>query len=397
MPRLTKTVVDEAVYPEEKGPKGYHVVWDEELKGFGLRCNPVGSKTFVCKYRHQGRTRLMKVGRYPKLTVKQARTLARGYLLEALQGRDPAAERKRQRSRGVTLADLWDRYLKDYATPHYKPRTLKEAQGAWSRYLESPLGRVRLEEISRDSVARLQARVFAESGRYAANDAVKRLRRLLRQAAAWGLIPQGRNPAKGVKLYREKLRERFLSADEHRRLHRALEQFEAEGGDRDATAAVRLLMWTGCRAREILGMAWEEVDLESRRVRRETKTGRRTILLAESAASEVAKLRERNGDSPFVFPGRNRAKARNDYVKRSWARILELAEIEDLRLHDLRHNAATVARRLGISLKEVGDYLGHKRAATTEFYAHGDEAVQRDVAQRVEAEIQRYAVERADS
>ena len=105
---------------------------------------------------------------------------------------------------------------------------------------------------------------------------------------------------------------------------------------------------------------------------------------------ELRKLQERNGNCAWVFPGRSKNKPRNDYIKRPWARILELAEIDDLRLHDLRHNAATVARRLGVSPKEVSGFLGHKRTATTEIYAHGDEGVQRELVEWVAARIQQY-------
>lgn len=148
-------------------------------------------------------------------------------------------------------------------------------------------------------------------------------------------------------------------------------------------------MWTGCRANEILGVSWAEIDLTERVIhRKDTKTGKRTILLPTVAVPVLEELRERNGDTEWVFPGRSRKKPGNDYIRRPWRRLLELAEIEDLRLHDLRHNAATVARRLGVNLKEVGDFLGHKRAATTEIYAHGDARVQRELTEAVSKYIQ---------
>ncbi len=185
MSKLTKTICDAATYPAEKGPNGYHVVWDQQMPGFGLRCNPGGSKVFVCRYRAGRRQRLMKLGHYPVLTVNQARQLAREVLVQVYRGIDPLEERRREERRAITLAKLWDRYLEDYAKPHYKPRTLREVKGAWRRYLKNSLGSISVEEISRDDVARLQAKVYAASGNYAANDAIRLLRRLLAQAEQW--------------------------------------------------------------------------------------------------------------------------------------------------------------------------------------------------------------------
>jgi len=391
MRKLTKTACEKARYPYAKGTAAFYVVWDRLLPGFGLRCNPAGTKTFVCAYRIRGKKRLLKIGRFPPLLPEEAREIAREALVEVCRGNDPRELRREEERQGTTLAELWERYLEDYARPHYKPNTLRNVEGAWRLYLEEPFGETPVNAFSRDEVARLQARIYSESGPYAANDAVKLLRRLLAQADQWGLVPQGFNPAKGLRFYKEGSRERYLSDDEHRRLHRALAAYEAEGGDPDVTAAVRLLLWTGCRAQEILKVSWEEIDFESRRIhRRDTKTGGRTILLPGPAVEELRKLQERNGQCAWVFPGRSKKKPRNDYIKRPWARILELAEIDDLRLHDLRHNAATVARRLGVSLKEVSDFLGHKRTATTEIYAHGDEGVQRELVERVAEAIQEH-------
>jgi hypothetical protein len=155
---------------------------------------------------------------------------AREVLVDVIKGSDPLEERQKEEKRGTTLAQLSERYLRDYAKPHYKPQTLRESRGAWSRYLEKPLRGRCLPDVTRNEVAQLQASLYAESGPYAGNDAIRLLRRLLAQAIQWGLLPQGHNRAKGLKAYKEDSRERYLSDDDHRRLHQALADYEAEGG-----------------------------------------------------------------------------------------------------------------------------------------------------------------------
>ena len=136
---------------------------------------------------------------------------------------------------------------------------------------------------------------------------------------------------------------------------------------RNITAAIRLLMFTGCRLREILHLRWEDVDFERDVLNLpESKTGRKKILIAGTAIAILDEL-ERHGE--YVISGREPDKPRAD-LNRPWKRITQHARLEGLRLHDLRHSYASVGAASGMGLLALGKLLGHASPSTTQRYAH---------------------------
>jgi integrase len=137
-------------------------------------------------------------------------------------------------------------------------------------------------------------------------------------------------------------------------------------------AAIRLLLFTGARAGEVLGLRWDEVDLEAGQAAlRDSKTGPRPLELPAPAAQVLARLWQlRHQGGAYVFPGRDPSKPRNDYLKRPWWRICERAGIENCRLHDLRHTYASTGAAAGYTLQMIGELLGHSQTSTTERYSH---------------------------
>lgn len=384
--RLTKTVVDAAIYSGNPETNERVVLWDDKLSGFGLRVYPSGRKAFVLSYRYRGRKRLLTLGRYSEVfTLAQAKTKAQKTIAK-LDEQDPLAER--QREQAPTLGEIWKRYLEEYAQAHKKARTVADEKGTWRRHLERGFSKRRLDEITREDVQRLHHKL--RNSPYAANDAVKLLRRLYSLAGEeWGLVSPDMNPARRIKLFKEARRERYLSSEEISRLGQALREAQEEGEDPYAIAAVRLLLLTGARAGEILGLRWDEVDFQSRLLRlRDSKTGPKGVELAAPALEVLAGLqRLRMAGSPWVFPGRDPAKPRNDYIKRSWAKIRQRAGLEDVRLHDLRHSFASMGAAAGYSLKMVGELLGHAHAATTDRYAHLARDPRKEANERIAGEI----------
>jgi integrase len=206
------------------------------------------------------------------------------------------------------------------------------------------------------------------------------------------LLPPGQiNPARGIEKFPESARERYLSTDELERLGAAIR--EAEIGvawDVDETkpnakhvpklnrrtaispfagAAIRLLLFTGCRLREILDLRWSEVDFERGMLHlADSKTGRKSVILNAPALAILAAL-PRLG--PFVVPGDDSTKPRSD-LKRPWDLVTKHADLPDLRIHDLRHSFASVGVGASLGLPIVGKLLGHKSTETTQRYAHLD-------------------------
>jgi integrase len=359
--RLTKRAVDAAAPTLER-----YIVWDTELKGFGLRVEPSGTKSFLVRYRSNGRKRFLSVGRYGPLTPDVARGLAKGLLASVDCGQDPAEERLKNRQ-ALTLRDLAARFMDEHVDAKRKCSTESHYQSAINLYVLPKLGARKAYDLTRADLSRLH--LSMRHIPYRANHVLAVVASMYSFGAKHGLVPEGLNPALGIERYPEPRRERFLSSDELTRLGGAFRQLELDGRHGSGIAALRLLLFSGARLREILHLRWENVDLERGMLfLSDSKTGRKTIVLGAAAIAVLESL-ERNG--PFVIAGKSFDQPRAD-LKKPWAAAIKLASLPNLRIHDLRHSFASVGAGAGLGLPIVGKLLGHSQAATTERYAHLD-------------------------
>jgi len=356
--------------------------------GLGLRVGPSGKKTWFMIYRDRsGRQRRLGLGVYPALSLAQARK-AHADKLEALGlGRAIAPQGRRS----MTLADLWDLYLAAHVKQRLRPRTQGQYTDSWTNHIKDALGKRRLVEIIRADVRAMHAEIGATGRTRAANLAVAVLRSMLSFAIDQELIPEP-NPAAGVKLYAEKRRERFLSGEEIARLYAALETDARDRGDWQWHDLVKLLLLTGARRGNVQAMRWQDIDWQNRRWAipgEVTKTARLYLVELPHGAVEILQRRREeagrthaeaveiaaeNGEdeprpSPWVFPARSDS-GHVENAKTAWGRIRKLAELPDVRLHDLRHTHASLMINSGASLAVVGAQLGHTRVETTARYAH---------------------------
>ncbi len=204
-------------------------------------------------------------------------------------------------------------------------------------------------------------------GKDVAARSVAILSMLLSFAVARGL--RADNPARGVRLLQNQRRERFLSFAEIGRIGEALSKLEANGSNRMTIAAIRLLLLTGCRRGEIIGLRWKWVDFERRCVRLpDSKTGAKTIPLGDPAIDVLRSIPAIAG-CEFVFPA-SRGTGHLVGLCSVWQEVRKLADLQGLGIHDLRHSFASVAVSGGESLYIVGKILSHRQARTTEVYAH---------------------------
>jgi integrase len=163
--------------------------------------------------------------------------------------------------------------------------------------------------------------------------------------------------------------ERFLSEAEITRLAAALDSEANRSGDPYPAAAIKLLLLTGARRGEIIGLQWEHVDFEKHCLRlRDSKTGAKVIYLNPPALELLAGLPRTSGN-PHVFIGRRKGGPLGG-IDKVWSRVRAAADLEQVRLHDLRHSFASIGVVGGLSLPVIGALLGHKHAATTARYTH---------------------------
>ena len=295
MPKITKRMVD-ALVPSERE----RVVWDDDIKGFGVRVHPTGRKVYIVKYRHEGRAVKATIGPHGPITPAAARARAAEIVTLARTGRDLEGKPPRKAD-GVTMADLARRFLDEYVPGHLKPGTAALYRKIIGKRILPRLGKRRVADIGRADAAALHHDMRSVPGH--ANRTLGVLSRMLTLAEVWEMRPEGVNPCRFVKKYPEQRRERFLSDKEYRHLGAALRDAEREGfASPAAVAAIRLLMLTGCRSGEILSLRWEHVDLDRGELRLpDSKTGARIVHLGEPAIAVLRGI-QRNEDSPWVIP-----------------------------------------------------------------------------------------------
>ena len=338
MPKITKRTVDVLVPAERE-----RIVWDDDIKGFGVRVHPTGRKVYIVKYRHEGRSIKVTIGPHGPVTPAAARVKAAEIVTLAKTGRD--LEGRTPRARGsVTMADLARRFMDEYAPAHLKPSTARLYRKIIANRILPRLGKRRVSDIGKSDVVALHHDMRDVPGH--ANRTLGVLSRMLTLAEVWEMRPEGVNPCRHVKKYPEHKRERFLSDDEYRRLGVALRDSERAGFvSPAAVAAIRLLMLTGCRSGEILSLRWDYVDLDMGELRLpDSKTGAKVVHLGDPAIGVLRGIPRKEGN-PWVLPGLKPGK-HIAYLHDSWRRILDRAGIENLRIHDLRHSCASIGYRL---------------------------------------------------
>ena len=359
------------------------VYWDSELPGFGVRAYATGSKVYVVQTRARGRSRRVTLGRHGLITPEQARRRA-ALIISRIKSGQPATVATTE-PKGPTVAELAGRYLKEHVEVRLKPATVRMIRLDMKNHILPQFGSLPIGAVDYERIAAYHSRLYRVPAM--ANRVVDTLSAMISMAETWGLVAEGANPCPRVVKYARKSRERFLTETEFERLGRTIAQMEA-GGEilPRAAAALRLLMLTGCRCNEILGLRWEEVDLERSELRlRDSKTGPKTVPLSPAAARVLAE-RERVPDDPWVIPGRFPGTPLRN-IDRSWCKVRERANLKDVRLHDLRHSFASRALALGESLPMIGKLLGHTRVQTTARYAHLAEDSVRASAARIAASI----------
>jgi integrase len=337
---------------------GRYYVHDVRQPGLTLAVHPSGEKSFVFLKKFRGRSRRLTLGKFPQLTLENARKLTAGHLASIARDEDPFADR-RERRQASTVGELWDQYLREHVEPHCRPTTKINYKFAW-KHLEHWRGR-KANDLTISEVRAWHVKLGSESP-YIANRSLVLLSSIFEYGAKD--LP---NPCRSVERFREVKRDRYLQPDE---MPRFLEALDAEWNETFADC-VRLMLFTGCRQSNVCEMRWDQVSFESRswRIPR-TKNNLPLTIPLTSAAMEVLERRKEHADgSPWVLPGKSPS-GHITKPKSSWDRFLKRAGIENLRMHDLRRSYGSWMAAGGTSLHIVGKALGHESSKSTEGYAH---------------------------
>ena len=358
---LSKRIVDRLAVDGKDA-----VFWDCGLPGFGVRVYPSGRKVYVVQTRAGGKSRRVTVGRHGEIAPDRARKEAARIIARLKAGLPPV---ETEPESPPTVADLAGRYRREYVAMHCKPNTVKNYGLMLAKHIVPDLGDLRVSKVERKHI--LEFQYGLRDMPTVANRCVDILVKMFNLAELWELRPLGRNPCKSVRRYKVLPRkERFLTPEELARLGRVLEVAPAERlASRHAAAAIRILILTGCRRNEVMGLAWDDLDFEAGQMRlKDSKTGGRMVPLPPAAAEVLACLPRIDGN-PWVFPGKRKGTHQVN-INESWDRIRQRAGLDGVRLHDLRHTFASRALAIGEGLPMIGELLGHRKIDTTARYAH---------------------------
>ena len=277
-------------------------------------------------------------------------------------------------SEGTRFEEVADEVFRRYGR-NWKPRTISVNQSYLRNQILPWFGKCSIAEISCTDVQRWFAALHVTPA--AADRSLPILSVIMRQAEIYGYRMDNSNPCTGVRRYRPRARERFLTTDETRGLGAALAAREVDSPV--PAAVVRLLSLTGCRQSEIRGLHWQDYRLGHLYLR-DSKSGPRTVWLSSPARAVLDRLPR---TERWVFPAANGVGPLSTGMLDRFWRVLREAGLSDVRLHDLRHSYASFALRNGETVPTIGRLLGHRDPTTTLRYTHFADALTREAVEAV--------------
>lgn len=408
---FSKTAIENLPIPES-GRNEYH---DSKIPALHLRVSASGVKTFSVfkRVKGQGPERIT-LGRFPDLSVENARKNASIVLASIASGANPA-EAKRAHKGELTFKELFNLYLTRHARVH--KATADEDQQRYDQYLSKPLGQKRLSSVTKISVEAIHSSITATGHPVVANRVLALISTVFGRAIEWNLATN--NPAKGIRRNPEKSRDRFIQTGEMETF------FAAVMEDPSETVRDYLLisLLTGARRSNVLSMRWKDLSLEEGIWHiPTTKNGTPQHIPLVQDAQEILRRRsfEASG-TEFVFPGTGKT---GHFVepRKGWERIHARAaairlharlisilkpseanrfrslrisnpktalqemityaekqqvptsdiQLEDLKIHDLRRTFGSYQAKAGSSTAIIGKSLNHKSQQATAIYARLD-------------------------
>ena len=339
------------------------ILFDRKLPGFGLRVHPSGRKVWIVQTRIEGRSRRIVVARHGEMELAEARRRARDMLHRSRTGANPADDIQ-QEKRTPTFRAFTREYLRR-SEPHWKPSGRRTVRIYLKARILPTFGKMALDRIGAEDVA-MWFDAASKDRPGAANRALEILRAMMFRAEDWGLRERDTNPCLGIRHNPKRSIARFLDTDELARLGRALDAREAQWPEE--VGAIRLLALTGCRRGEVLNLRWRNIGEDAIHLS-DSKTGPRAVPLGAASQAHIKALPGAGDPDAYLFPHYAGKRAPTALIDR-WRAVCADAKLGRLRLHDLRHTAASQAVMGGENLPLVGKLLGHRRHRTTASYAH---------------------------
>lgn len=359
------------------GKRDYY--YDTKIRGLGLSITTKGSKSFIVYKKISGIPERITLGRYPDISIENARTLALKTMAKIAQGENPNKEKNKIKSE-LYFSQLFKEFIEKHSKIHKKPYLVEEDKANYKRYL-LPIANKKLSSITRQEIEKLHGLIGKNNGIYAANLMLKLLKSVFNKAIDWGWKEP--NPCNGIKKFKERSRERFLQSDELPRFFEALEN--------EINEVLRnffyICLLTGARCGNVLSMHWKDVNFDQATwYIKETKNGEAHTVTLSKEAIGILKERFKKRINDWVFPSKTSRSGHIEEPKSAWKRVLKRADISDLRIHDLRRTLGSWQAATGANSYIIGKSLGHKTQQATAIYARLNlDPVRTSVAKATEA------------
>ncbi len=360
---FTKPALNSLQPPKDKKRCYYY---DSKTPGLSISVMDSGYKSFVVYRKINGKPERITLGRYPDLSIEQARNKAIEINAAIVQGNNPNNKRRAEKGE-MTLNGLFNEYMERHAKPHKK--SWKNDDSRFKLHLANWRGGYKLSQITKADIQKLHTDIGTKNGKYEANRVITLLCSMFNIAIEFELWDKDKaNPASGIKKYKEKARDRFLQSEELPEFFTALAQ-EPNEIIRDY---ILLAILTGTRRSDLLAMKWEEISWQRAEWRiAVTKNDDPQVVTLSEEAIAILKRRKETANSQYVFPGDGRSGHLKE-PKRGWSRILKSAGVGNLRIHDLRRTLGSWQAKTGASLTIIGKSLNHKSLQATAIYARLD-------------------------
>lgn len=360
--------------------------YDIKTAGLRLQITAAGTMTFQFQARYPKQRRppvTVALGKYPTLSINEARKLATGLMTDILNGVEveDKINRKRHEYDLDTVFNLW---LKQFAKPHKK--SWGEDVRRYDLYIRKPLGKNKLSWFTTAAIRNWHRKITTlpkQRGKGTITPATANRSLALLSTVFNQMVPEHPNPCRGVKKFKEDSRDRFLQPEELQRFFEALEQQDTPVLLRDY---VLVSLFTGSRRSNVLSMEWREISFERSLWTIPGPKSKNGEPMDIPLVKEVVDILERrkkeqqvlkNRFLKYVFPGKTlgeksgKSHEQKHYSepKKAWGSLLKRAGLENVRIHDLRRTMGSYQTMTGASSTIVGKTLGHKSPEATAVYA----------------------------
>lgn len=357
--KLTKRLIDSLIY-EDGNAKD--IRWDSEMSGFGIRLYATGKKSFVLSYRINGKKTLYTIGQYGKITLEQARELARKRFGEIADNKDPLAARKATKKKHRwTVKKAAEDFIKQYAQHHTK--NWKETQRIFNHDLIPVIGKKPLDEVNKDDILKILDNIVERGSRTMANRTLAHIRKFFNWCVQRNLIPFSpayklAPPAKNV------TRSRVLHDPEIKEIWELLDNNMSN----PFASLMKMLFLTAQRRSEVASMRWQDINIKEATwtiPREMNKSDRDHHVPLSPLALDIIKSMPKLGEYIFSSTGKrpfenfSREKELLDGFIKDKRKENKQLQMVAWRIHDIRRTVASGLARLKVAPHVIERLLNH--------------------------------------